>query len=272
MPVIFAINFENTVSPFGWTGINQTAGIVEVATDHPFSGTHNARITLNTGVVAGSFVGFYHTFAGPTPNHDHVFMRAMNVMVDQLPINESGRLPVHGCWVQQSAQLIGNCGFTKIGGVLKFFQSYRNNAVFIMQTGGTPELNTPYSIELEVKQNSAPGVADGAQRMWVDGVLLLEITGIINDDRIISNLLFGLMNTDANPTTVVHFWADDFVASDQYIGPATPPETGASLTVNANPEANVDVYVDDILVGKTPVTVELTAGTHTVRTEQVVIQ
>jgi len=263
LPVVYSNNFENTVSPFGWTGINQTAGIVTVSSDHPYTGSYNAYVTLNAGAVAGSYAGFYQSYAG-TPNRAHIFIRAMNVMVDQLPANENGRLPVHGCWVQPSAEMIGNCGFTKVGGVLKWFNYYRHNGTFVFQTGGTPQLNTLYCVELEVRQNSASGVADGAQRLWVNGTLVLEVTGLINDDRIVNYLVFGLMNAEGNATNPIHFWGDSYVVADGYIG----PESGNPwVTVNSSPELNVPVYVDGQFIGNTPIAVSIPSGTHTVRVE-----
>jgi len=275
LAVLFRSDFDsNTVSPFGWTGVNLSGtNLVEVTSEHPFNGTYGLKCTLAIAAPAGSFAGVYQQFIG-SPNRDHIFMRAMNVIVDQMPTTEGQRLAIHGAWAERSATAIGLCGLAKIGGVLKWYSHYRHNGAFIAQNGGTPQLNTPYCVEMEIKQNSAPGVADGAQRVYVNGVVTLEITGIINDDRVINYVAFGLNNSEGNATSPVHMWGDAFVLADAYIGPAAGLQPNLTVKsdrivdgVPTTVDQNVPVYIDGVLVGNTPLTVPLSTGTHTVSTE-----
>lgn len=59
---------------------------------------------------------------------------------------------------------------------------------------------------------------------------------------------------------------DDVVVADAGpIGPVTAPNV--TLVVNSNPELNVHVYVDGVLAGTTPLTLQVPSGTHTVRVD-----
>ena len=122
-------------------------------------------------------------------------------------------------------------------------------------------LNIPYSlmrnrwygIEVEIRLNT-PGASDGEVRMWVDGVMIGERTGLdmrgnltnnINRVRVggwYSNSWAG-RNPCPDPVVPAVRYIDDLVVSDTYVGPIggpivppppppNPPDTPDTLTVN----------------------------------------
>ncbi len=221
-PVIFRNQFENTVAPFGWNETGLSGGnTITVNTNRPHHGAYGLYATVVTGVTAGSHA-CVDQLCGTVANHDHLFARAMNCMLDATPDPAIGPPAgsIIGFYVNGSAGGpslgIALFGMNLTGGVLKWFSYYRNLAAFSTAWGPNASLNTPYCVEVEVLQSST-GNADGAIRMWVDGCLIIEVTGLDNDDRDINYVVFGVMATTQQAAVTLHMWGDCFVLSARNI-------------------------------------------------------
>ena len=84
--------------------------------------------------------------------------------------------------------------------------------------------------EFMLQANSAPGVADGKQAMWVDGKLVGEFTGIrwrTDMDLKVNCLWLEHYGYDEGDPTKAYWkdqqavWFDDIVVATRYIGPQT---------------------------------------------------
>ena len=95
-----------------------------------------------------------------------------------------------------------------------------------------PPLNQWQCWEFMIQANTAPGLADGKQAMWVDGKRLGEFTGIRwrNDlDLKVNCLWLEHYGYDEGDPTKAYWkerqsvWFDDIVVARQYIGPRVKP-------------------------------------------------
>ena len=90
----------------------------------------------------------------------------------------------------------------------------------------TLEYNRWYALEIEVQHNSAPGVADGIVRVWIDGVKVLDRTDVytrgvlVEPDSGYARVEIG-RQADRDlwrPVEEYRYW-DDIVIGDAYVGP-----------------------------------------------------
>lgn len=142
-------------------------------------------------------------------------------------------------------------GFIRLAGAMYW---YIWKATRITATVG-PVLGQWHNIE--VFANDAVG---GGIDLYVDGVKVLSSTE--TSGGTIDGALWGAASNTNYPVEVD---IDDCTIADAYIG---PPSVLPKLTVVSNPELTVPVYVDDAFIGNTPITMQVVAGTHTVRVEQ----
>ena len=210
-PVIWRNQFENTVSPYGWDGTGTTGGATAVNSNRPHHGNYGLYATINAGALLGQHASVLKA-CGTVAYHDHLFARAMNVMLDVLPyVTPPAGTMIDFYQVLGPATAIAMFGLGNNAGALKWFSYYRNLAAFSTAWGPTAVLNTPYCVEAEVLQSST-GNADGAIRLWVDGCLVIEQTGLDNDERDINYVGLGLISTDQG-VAAQHMWGDCFVLS-----------------------------------------------------------
>lgn len=154
-------------------------------------------------------------------------------------------------------------------------------------TYGTTVINqaaAPHWICVEVHYSKAAGVYE----LFIDGVLEISITApeLVANQKDVGTAFLGILKTGAaasppgplDPTGLypIEVFSDDFVLADSYVGPGVPPPALPKLTVKGDTivggvptgvDQNVPVYIDNLLAGNTPLTVELPLGTHTVRVE-----
>jgi hypothetical protein len=119
-------------------------------------------------------------------------------------------------------------------------------------------------VELHYNKNT------GLYEVWIDG--RLEITNTVTPGELTNatTVQVGVYKPSATGQYTIEVYADEIIIADTYIGPVVP--VLPKLTIRANPEINVPVYVDEVFVGNTPVTVTLEPGTHTVRVEREVVR
>ena len=135
---------------------------------------------------------------------------------------------------------------------------------------GTSSIDaTPRWLCLEAHYNQNSGIYE----LFVNGTLEFTVTAPMTNPPQVDTVVIGIEKTGTTGTAwdptgqyVIDMYADDVVIAQEYIGPGVP--LLPMLTVNSSPEIGVSVYVDEQLVGDTPITVELQPGPHTVRVEE----
>ena len=94
-----------------------------------------------------------------------------------------------------------------------------------------------YCFEYMGKMNSAPHSKDGEARLWVDGVLITEMTGLtlrdashmgIKWDRWMLGPRYGGKGYREGPPQDQKSWIDGIVLATQYIGPLAPAPAGGT--------------------------------------------
>jgi len=228
LPIIFQNSFEDAIPPFGWDGVSTGAGrggTVALSQDLPHHGINNLYCTYPATATANSHACVYKS-CGIVPYHDHFFARAMNCMIDRGPppvvTHPYAHHFIFGFYELPSpGSLICGFGIWNDAGTLRWLIYYRHAGAFYQALGAVVVPNTPYCIECEILQ-STEGNLDGAARLWVNGVLTLEIIGLDNDDRDINYATFGFSNTGNNPDGDQHFWGDCYTLATEYIGPEAP--------------------------------------------------
>ena len=240
--IIFEDDFE-TGDLSKWTDVlQQDEGSAEINTDNPKSGTYNLKCVRRDGAAAGNFNCVLKAGIGGTA-HEHLFAQASNVKINTMPAGADNKISI--LWFSQSegSNMVGCAGFKSVGGVLKFYIRYRNAEAFsdVISTIDA-EVDTNYVLELEIKQ-STEGQSDGEQRLYVNGQLVCEITGIDNDDRTIGFIHLGIVNAYSIGTGDVTIWADDFKLSDTYIGVVVPPTLSEQMTEMMNTMINLMMVV-----------------------------
>ncbi len=76
----------------------------------------------------------------------------------------------------------------------------------------------PHAVEFDWQKASAPGTSDGRFELWIDGVSVLTLTGLDNDERAVDFVRMGALSVKAGASGTLYF--DEFVSRRlAYIGP-----------------------------------------------------
>lgn len=251
MTQIFSDGFESDDFS-AWTGTTYSGGTVTVGDSWKHHGNYGIQSHLDGGVTGTTG----HAKVHKTVSGTHLFAREI-FKIDNEPLYEDGALRGRVISFSQTSTGTG-CAYAGVGfsgGVLKFGMLYRNGGAFVTVFGSSASLNTEYTIELEVLQSTV-GNSDGAQRLYVNGVLDIEITGIDNDDRPMNYFNAGLFNSGTDSAEPVNVFIDCVVVADAYIGLeasklAYTAGSGQSIDVGSVSDV-ITVQVQDI--NGTPVT------------------
>jgi hypothetical protein len=270
MTVIFQNGFEEG-NLSAWAGTQVINGDAPVVATFPFRGTYSGKfLTYPTLDLARSQVytridmeevyvrGYFYVNQGITALQTHdrfYFLRVLgpnNNAIALVGIRREGDQPPKWClWYATSATT----------------GTHTYGSTIVTSTDEKRWI----CVELHYNKNT------GLYEVWIDG--RLEITKTVTPGELTNaaTVQVGVYKTGATGTTydptgqyTIEVYADEIIIADTYIGPAVP--VLPKLTIRANPEINVPVYVDEVFVGNTPVTVTLEPGTHTVRVESEVVR
>ena len=214
-PVIFKNHFENTVSPFGWNGVNVSAGCA-VAVDgfRPHHGMYNLFCTLGANLGAGMSACVYR---GSLANaYPHLNCRVMNAIVDVLP-EDNGDL-YNLLSFSAAGGSIGNGGIINSGGTLYWFIRRRSGGLYSNVVSAlSPVANKTYCLELEILQSTV-GNSDGFVKFYVDGNLAVSVLNLDNDDLSLDYVTIGFSASVAPDLSASNFRCDCAEISKMYIG------------------------------------------------------
>lgn len=216
-PVLFRNQFENTVSPFGWSGTEVSLTCAVTAdTVSPHHGIYNLKAYIPAALATGRFACVYYgSLAGA---YSQLFVRAMNVRFDVLPEDNTDVHSIIGFWESSNANNLANFGVINNAGTVYWGIRRRSLAAFTNIFGAnTPVVNTNYCLEAEIIRSSA-GNADGAVRLYVNGILEVESTGLDNDDRALNYVDVGVYGAGSPDLSNLNVRLDCVAISKMRIG------------------------------------------------------
>jgi len=214
-PIIFKNHFENTVSPFGWNGVNVSAGCaVAVDAKRPHHGAYNLLSTLGANLGANLSAVVYR---GSLANaYRHLNVRVMNAIVDVLPEDNADDFNLMAFSAATGG--IGYGGISNSGGTSYWFIIRRSGGLYsdVLSTL-SPIANKTYCLELEILQSTA-GNSDGFVKFYVDGNLAVSALNLDNDDLTLDYVTVGFSASVAPDLSAANFRCDCAEISKMYIG------------------------------------------------------
>jgi len=164
-------------------------------------------------------------FAGKRPVGDQFFGSALDCHSDWGKLSPPGKWMFYSYWQEMKADGRGVC--------------WGNNMVPPQEN--LIERGRWYCLEVMIKANSKPELADGEQSFWVDGKLVGEFKGFRwrSSDRLKLNS-FWLLHDGETGSTISNdpdhakraydIWFDDLVIATEYIGPVRgAPKAGKKV-------------------------------------------
>lgn len=215
MTILFSEGFETgDLTNFTSTTITAGATLTGGDTTNPHHGTYNLKSTMPTGLSAGSWACANKSgFDG----NSTLYIRAMNVKFDQLPEDNTDNHYFFGCFQAASSNAIVRCGCNNSGGTIRWLvRGISSGTTFTNYTGtNTPEINTNYTLELQVTLGSGTGIF----RLYVNGSLEVEVTGVDNDSRALNYIQFGNCGSTQPDLNALNVYMDCIDVADVYLGP-----------------------------------------------------
>jgi hypothetical protein len=206
---IFSDGFES--GDFSaWTGTSTgKGGSISVDTSQVHHGTYAAK-AIQGGLDAWAVA--YKNFA---TTYSIIYARSY-VQLSSLP-SSGVRLYIYPCIFEGSAAahiLVGACVYNDAG-TLKWDLRYRTDSVeenHAYSTTPTINANQWYCVEVKFVKGSG----NGEVGLYIDGNLVISVTGLTNNAYSAGRLEVGVYSTSATYITVYH---DCVVVADTYIGP-----------------------------------------------------
>jgi hypothetical protein len=192
-------------------------------TEYPHCGTYNFKAELQA-TYNNVWTLAYKSVTGYNP----LYIRAYNFRFDTVPDydGEGQRLLGFGHNAHDSA--LAYAGIRKDSGVTKWCIVYRHNSAFYYAYGSAVQPNTNYHVAFGLYRNLS---SQGWARLYVNGNLEIEVTGINHVDRVLNYAWLGFCYSDAPDATDAHMWADCIRLSTTYIDPLTATVTAAISAV-----------------------------------------
>jgi hypothetical protein len=192
---------------------------VAVSTDYPHHGTYGFTSSLDSGIDAG-WANLYESIT-----YDPAYMRVENARFTNFPDDNGKTQRVLGFGYGTSSGGHTYAGVYNDNGTMKWFIRYLDDGWAwhnaYQSSGDAPQEDTNYTLELAV----GSGDGDGWARLYVDGELLVEATGIDNDTISLTHAWLGFAYSKADSGETADFYADCAVIADTYIGPETTEQT-----------------------------------------------
>jgi hypothetical protein len=214
MAILFADGFESG-NFNAWTGTRTWgAGAISVENVVPHHGTYNMKVSgmLNGGDGASSY---FDLVTPVTEAYARCYMQ-LSGLPDSGTFDEFG--PGFGLLGAPAGSWQLLSGLQKVGADFYWGLNHHEAAgktVYLEAVPSNPVVNRWYCVEVYLKIDAVNGII----RLWVDGVLRVEKTGIdttFTANNIQNARLVGYL--DAGEASALTMYGDCFVAADQYIG------------------------------------------------------
>lgn len=207
--IIFQDGFES--GDFSaWTGTWVSSNCtIAVSTESPHHGTYCAKSVVD-GSASSQSACVYKNIG---TSYSKVNVRSYAFLDSYGGLDADEIIPVIGLWVSTTATNVARAGFGKdSSGNNRWAVGYYHNGVFYNAFGtNTYSTGNYYCLELEVQVGTS-----GYVKLYVDGQLEIEVTGINNADRQFSYVHVGTNSTVGTLSAIVYM--DCCVVADTYIG------------------------------------------------------
>lgn len=197
-----------------WTGKSEATGCsVSTETNNPHHGTYNMKSYVPSGTASGSSSVAYKDL-GTT--YETLYMRVY-LKFDALPEDTNDYHPFLGFWQGATSNNMARAGVHYNGSIhCWFIRGISSGTTFTNYYGtSTPQVNRWYCLELQAVR----GDGTGAYRLYVNGTLEVEATGLSNTARTMRYARVGFDSGIPPDLSNLNIYVDCVVVSDAYIGP-----------------------------------------------------
>ena len=219
-PVLFQDGFEsNDFSQ--WTGTSTGSGeSASIDSTNPKEGTYHAVFECNGG---GTDYAYAYQTLGST--YSELWARAYFYFDTTALQDNNDRVWLIRFKDADSATTPAFGGFCKISGSIKWVIQEAKGFQKDYASSG-PSAGQYYCVELYWLEHATAGII----RMWVDGVLACELTGLdTNDWGDVQEVRMGSALTDTNDVAI-KVDVDNCVIDDEYVGTLPPSVDGYAIT------------------------------------------
>lgn len=223
--IIFSDNFQNG-NLNNWTEYRGTLAINSQITNNgePYS----VQSIISDGLSDNLY---YHSLASvtnPIDLREYVYVNSTTTPSNNGDYYEVGGFSTSGAPNLGDGELI----VTNVGGTLYWGVFYREATGASNPSGFARQISTSNStstavrvtvgwtcLELKHLTASSPGVFNGEEQLFVNGILVVDATNVANGDRTPANVIIGGSQTSTNPSEIWNYYIADVIVSDSYIGP-----------------------------------------------------
>jgi len=214
--VVFASDFE-TGTTSEWTATHTTTGgSVTVGTSNVYNGTYS----LTSSLTASKVDTYGMVYKNITGSGSTIYARGMNFNFANFPASGSDIRVL--CFASiATGEAIVYAGVANVSGTAQWFiRGISNGTTFTNYYNTTAAVSpaTNYTMELGCFDDNA-----GWYKLYIDGSLTLDITGVDNNARALNYIWFGYAFSDSAAATTMN--VDSIQVSTTYNGPATPEPT-----------------------------------------------
>lgn len=214
-PVIFHNDFENSVSPFGWSSVQyDKTSAPTTDTLRPHHGARNFLVSNPAGAEAAAACYGMASYGSMAGAYSRLFGRVMNVIVDNIPEANADRFGFMAYNQSDIGLSLCSCGMINNGGAIQWFLRPRSGGAFANYIAGSLAANELHCVEMELFRNAGAGEA----RLFVDGVTLIEVTALNNTDRALNYFSVGHCFSDQRADVAVAYRCDCATLSTRRIG------------------------------------------------------
>jgi hypothetical protein len=213
---LFSDGFESgDLSAWDGSYADNGCSVVGSDTSYPHHGSYNLKATIYAGGSARWALARKQLNGAYNPVH----IRAMNCVFENEP-DTSDTYRVMSFTNEAHGSAVAYAGIKYYNSAWRWWIYVRDNESFVNYYGGPVNFDTEYCMEFCVYSHGSAGYA----RLYVNGELEVEATGLDNDDRDLNYANVGFAYSAAGSSEAV-FYADCVVVADTYIGPEATEQT-----------------------------------------------
>jgi hypothetical protein len=206
---IFSDGFESgDLSEWDGSYADSGCSVVGNDTTYPHHGSYNLKAT-----IAASASNTWALVSQDVSGYNPVHTRAMNCVFENEP-DTSDTYRVLAFMQGPYWDALAYAGIKYYNSAWHWWVYARDNGGFVNYYGGTVNFDTAYCMEFSIYRDGSAGYA----KLYVDGELEVEATGLNNTDRSLNYATVGFTYSSAGSNPGI-FYADCIVIADTYIGP-----------------------------------------------------
>lgn len=235
-PKVFATEFFSDGWESGdetsWTGSDGTS---TVETANPRTDTYHLLCNLSS-LAANQWASDYLNVTGNTTLYVQAYLNFTNP-----PDNNEDQFGI-AITDDTAGNALVYAGIRNDSGTIKWGVWYRNESSFSYSLNNVfPDDNDYHCLELGFCRDS--GGTDGWVKLWVDGVLEVDLTAL-NHTRTVNYVRLGYSYSDAPDSTDALLGIDDVIISTSYVGVGSSPTIGEFTISDERENINTDLTLE----------------------------